>query len=143
MKKHTLPEKVIIYTDGASRGNPGPGAYGVVVTDSKNHVLLELGHTLGNCTNNYAEYMAVIEGLKACHHGGAKSVLVRADSQLMVRQMIGEYKVKAEGIKPLAAEVRRLMGGFEKVNFEHVRREDNSHADRLANEALDGLVRTT
>ena len=137
VKTPAYPAQVIVYTDGASRGNPGPGAYGIAVTSADGTVIDEKKKTIGDCTNNYAEYMAVIEALKLCHKKGAKKVVVRADSQLMVRQMLGQYKVKAEVIIPLYLQVKKLLAHFETVTFEHIRREQNAHADRLANEALD------
>jgi ribonuclease HI len=133
-----LPHDVVIFTDGASRGNPGPASLGVVITDKTGEVLVEISKKLGDQTNNYAEYMAVIEGLLAAAEGGAKKVVVKADSQLMVRQMLGEYKVKAEGIIPLFKQCQKLVTLFDKIDFIHIPREENAEADRLANKALDG-----
>lgn len=137
MKKTKLPASVIIYTDGASRGNPGPSSFGFVITDEKGAVLVEGGEKLGNQTNNYAEYMAMMVALNVCIKMNVKNVVVRADSQLMIRQMTGEYKVKAEGIIPLHAQAKVLAEKFSKISYEHIPREKNKHADRLANEALD------
>lgn len=134
----SLPEEVVVYTDGASRGNPGPAALGIAILDTSGNVLHEIRQKLGDQTNNYAEYMALKEGLAFCEAAGVSKVTVKADSQLMVRQMLGEYKVKAEGIIPIYLECKKLSQSFSEIRFEHVRREDNKHADRLANEALDG-----
>lgn len=132
-----LPEKVVIFTDGACRGNPGPSSIGVVISDSHGKTLHEISKKVGVQTNNYAEYVAVIEGLKFCHSHGASHVVVKADSQLMVRQMTGEYKVKSENIIPLHGEVKALVRKFQAVEFIHVMREENKLADQLANDALD------
>ena len=137
MKETKLPASVIIYTDGASRGNPGPSSFGFVITSEKGDVLVEGGEKLGNQTNNYAEYMAMMVALNVCVQMNVKNVIVRADSQLMVRQMLGEYKVKAEGIIPLHAKAKELASKFQKITYEYIPREKNKHADRLANEALD------
>ncbi len=128
---------MIIFTDGASRGNPGPASFGVVITDPKGKVLLEHNKVLGSQTNNFAEYTALLEGLLAAAEGGAKVVTVKADSQFMIRQMKGEYKVKAPGIIPLYQQCQKVVPMFEAIEFIHIPREENSHADRLANEALD------
>jgi ribonuclease HI len=134
----SLPKEVILFTDGASRGNPGPASLGAIIFDTKGKVLKEISKPLGIQTNNYAEYMALLEGLIACAEGGAKTVTVKADSQFMIRQMKGEYKVKAEGIIPLYQKCKKVVELFEEISFIHVPREENKEADRLANEALDG-----
>ena len=124
------------YTDGASRGNPGPASAGVYVVAPDGR---EFKHKqfLGEQTNNYAEYMAMILALKGLIKARAKQVLIKADSQLMVRQMRGEYKVKNENILPLFEEAKKYVQEFESVQFEHIPREENKMADALANEALD------
>ncbi|MDZ4676004.1 MAG: ribonuclease HI family protein [Oligoflexia bacterium] len=132
-----LPHEVIVYTDGASRGNPGPASAGVAIFSADGKLLEEISLKLGNQTNNFAEYTALIEALKACAAGGAKVLMVRADSQFMIRQMQGLYKVKAEGIIPLYQQCKKLTAHFEVIKFEHIPREQNVHADRLANKALD------
>lgn len=133
-----FPEEVVLFTDGASRGNPGPASLGAVVTDTQGKVLLEVSKPLGQQTNNYAEYMALLEGLLACAENGAKRVTVKADSQFMIRQMKGEYKVKAPGIIPLFQRCQKVASVFERIFYTHIPREENSHADKLANKALDG-----
>jgi ribonuclease HI len=100
-------------------------------------VLAELKECLGNQTNNFAEYMALIKGLEFCRDHGAREVHVRADSEFMIKQLKGEYKVKSEVIIPLFKRAKEVVGAFKLVTFEHVRREQNVEADRLANEALD------
>jgi ribonuclease HI len=132
-----FPEEVILFTDGASRGNPGPASAGAVILTKTGDTVMEISKSLGTQTNNYAEYMALLEGLVACAEGGAKKVTVKADSQFMIRQMKGEYKVKAPGIIPLHQKCQKVARLFEKVEYFHIPREENSHADRLANEALD------
>ena len=135
-----FPSEVVIYTDGASRGNPGPASYGFVIQSPDGKILHEQGKRLGHQTNNYAEYMALIEALKVCVHGGVQTVTVRADSQLMIRQLAGIYKVKSDVIIPLFKEARELLKKISKAHYEHIPREENKEADRLANEALDGLI---
>lgn len=124
------------YTDGASRGNPGPAAAGIFVLapDGKEY---EYKKFLGDQTNNFAEYQAMILALKALAKTSAKEVLIKADSQLMVRQMQGQYKVKNENIIPLYKEACELLKHFQKVEFEHIPRNENKKADALANLALD------
>lgn len=130
------PAEIIAYTDGASRGNPGPASIGIYITDADGEMIHEHREKLGHQTNNYAEYMAVLRALELAKEHGSKKVLLRADSELMVRQMTGIYKVKNEGIKVLFAQCKELAAKFE-LKIEHVRREKNKEADRLANLALD------
>ncbi|MDQ6711488.1 MAG: ribonuclease HI family protein [Candidatus Dormibacteraeota bacterium] len=131
-------ESVIVHTDGASRGNPGPASLGVVIASVDGRVLLELGEALGLATNNVAEYTAVIRALERAAEMGARRVRVMLDSQLVVRQLNGSYRVKHPEMIPLYRRVLELIQKFEAVTFEHVPREENSEADRLANQALDG-----
>lgn len=136
-------QKAILYTDGGARGNPGPAAAGVVITDETGSVLKEYGEYLGERTNNEAEYQAIIFGLKKLKllFGKEKTkglaVLVRADSELLVKQLNHEYKIKEERIGKLFLEAWNLMIDFKNVEIEHVRREANKEADRLVNEVLD------
>ena len=133
-----MKNKLIIYTDGGARGNPGPAAIGVVV-GSKSY-----GEAIGNTTNNIAEYKAVIFALEAVKkHATSLPVIVEAvlDSQLIVEQMNGNYKVRNEGLKPLYQQVRHLvteLGGA--VSFRHVLRAENKQADRLVNKAIDAVL---
>jgi ribonuclease HI len=134
--KHA-PRRVTVYIDGGSRGNPGPAAAGVVVLDTHGTVLHEAGIYLGQATNNVAEYRGLLAGLEAAAASGATELEIVSDSELLVRQMTGEYRVKNPGLVPLAERARRLANGFAACTFRHVRREDNLRADRLVNQALD------
>lgn len=140
--------KVIIEADGGSRGNPGPAGYGAVVWDAdRAQVLAERREFLGVATNNVAEYRGLIAGLEAAAELGADEVEARMDSKLVVEQMSGRWKIKHAAMIPLAERARQLGAGFSRVNFTWIPRAENSHADRLANEAMDdadvvGEVRT-
>ena len=123
--------------DGGSRGNPGPGALGFVLCDPLGREIEARGDFLGVVTNNVAEYRALIAGLQSAERHGARPLVVRMDSELVVRQMLGQYKVKHEGLKPLFAEAREAAGAVGEVRFEAVPRDDNGRADGLVNEALD------
>ncbi len=129
--------KFILKTDGGARGNPGPAGIGAVIETETGEVLETISKYLGEKTNNQAEYQAVIEGLRKCKDMGASSVHVLADSELLVKQANGEYKVKNEGLKPLFQEMKMLEANIGAVRYEHVRREKNKAADKLANEAMD------
>jgi ribonuclease HI len=122
--------------DGGSRGNPGPAGYGVRI-ERENGSVVELKGSLGICTNNVAEYQGLLAALSWAIDNGVRRLRVRSDSELLVKQMRGEYRVKHAGLQPLAAEARELVGRIGRVTFEHVRREMNRDADRLANEAMD------
>ncbi len=124
--------------DGASRGNPGPASIGVTLKDEKNRILAEISEKIGNTTNNQAEYQAIIAGLKKALSLGATEVEVKSDSELVVRQILGVYRVKKEELKPLHQEVRRLAGSLAAFKIGSIPREQNREADRLANQALDG-----
>jgi len=124
--------------DGASRGNPGPASYAVVIRDAGGHVVLELAKKLGRETNNVAEYYALLAALDYATGHGIKALRIRSDSELLVRQMQGRYKVKSADLKPLHERAQRLSRQLEYFVVEHVRREQNRDADALANVALDG-----
>jgi len=130
-------KSVAIYSDGGSRGNPGPAGYGAVLTDPSGKVLAELSEFVGRKTNNEAEYLGLIAGLEAARDMGAREVRIRADSELLVRQVNGTYKMKSARLRPLLQEVQALLGAFQTWSAQHVPRERNAHADRLANEAMD------
>lgn len=131
-------EQVIVEADGGSRGNPGPAGYGAVVFDADHAtVLAERRESIGVATNNVAEYRGLIAGLEAAAELGARVVSVRMDSKLVVEQMSGRWKVKHAAMIPLADRARRLVAGFDRVTFAWIPRAQNSHADRLANEAMD------
>ncbi|MCB0415329.1 MAG: ribonuclease HI family protein [Bdellovibrionales bacterium] len=132
-----LPKKVVAHTDGASRGNPGPASIGLVFYDEDGETVFELGEKLGEQTNNFAEYSAVKKVLEISVHSGVQDLTLKTDSQLLVRQMIGQYKVKSESIRPLYLACKELSSRIPRVEFIHVRREFNKRADSLANEALD------
>ena len=129
-----------MYIDGGSRGNPGPAGFGVRVEAEDGTALERFSGSVGTATNNVAEYKGLIAALEwACAHGHRR-VHVRSDSELLVRQMRGEYRVKNPGLHPLHQQARQLMGRIGTVTFEHVRRELNADADRLANEAMDAAA---
>ncbi|MGV9611191.1 bifunctional RNase H/acid phosphatase [Nocardia xishanensis] len=131
-------EHVIVEADGGSRGNPGPAGFGAVVFDAGHvAVLAERRESLGIATNNVAEYRGLIAGLEAAAELGARTVDVRMDSKLVVEQMSGRWKVKHAAMIPLADRARRLVADFDRVSFTWIPRAQNSHADRLANEAMD------
>ena len=127
---------VQIFTDGAARGNPGPAGIGVVIRTDK-EVLLEVADYIGRTTNNVAEYMALIRGLEEAIDLGQRSVEVFADSELIVRQIKGEYRVKNEGLAPLHYNAMSLIKKFKHFSITHVPREENEHADKLSNQGID------
>ncbi len=129
--------KLHIHIDGGSRGNPGPAAAGVVVADEQGQPLLEAGYFLGQKTNNQAEYAALLRALDHAAAMGATAVLIHSDSELLVRQINGDYKVRHANLAPLFDEARRKLGRFERWTVRHVRREQNRRADALANRAMD------
>ncbi len=135
-------EKIIVHSDGGARGNPGPAAIGVVIETEKGEVLEELSEYIGETTNNIAEYTAVLRGLTALktRFGERTRELEidwRLDSELVVKQLAGEYKVKNPGLRELFTEIQDLRVRFPRLTLSHVRREFNKEADRLVNEALD------
>jgi ribonuclease HI len=131
---------VIVSCDGASRGNPGPAGIGVQITDDDGAVLAEIAEGLGETTNNVAEYTAVIEGLKRAIELGGTEILLRSDSQLLINQLTGRYRVKAAHIIPLHRQVLALARTFDAISYEHVPRERNTEPDRLANEGVDRML---
>jgi len=130
-----------IHTDGASRGNPGEAGIGVVITDERGKTLKELKSYLGMTTNNVAEYRAVLLALEKAFELGAESVTLSLDSELVVRQITGEYKVREAHLKPLHRQVLDLLHLFSKYRVLHIPREENRRADQLANEAIDQKVK--
>jgi len=124
------------YVDGGSRGNPGPAGYGVFITRDDGSTV-EIKESIGITTNNVAEYNGLLAALRWAAENGVRSLTVRADSELMIKQMRGEYRVKNPGLQPLYEEAQSLARRLARVTFEHVRREFNQDADRLANEAMD------
>ena len=134
---NTRPLCVRINIDGGSRGNPGPAAAGVVIRDTEDNVTLyEGGIFIGKSTNNVAEYHGLIAGLQAAARLRADQVEILSDSELLVKQMNGEYRVKNANLKVLFDRANGLLAGFSKCKFRHVRREQNTQADRLVNRAI-------
>ena len=130
-------KKVIIHTDGVSRGNPGLADIGAVIKDARGRLLASVFLRIGRATNNQAEYRAVISGLEKAIELGAKQVELKLDSQLVVRQVNGRYRVKNIALKPLYQKVKQLQDCLESFTITHIPREQNKEADRLANKALD------
>ena len=128
---------ITAYIDGGSRGNPGPAGYGVRFETAGGEPIEELHESIGIATNNVAEYRGLVAALTWALAHGHNALHVRSDSELLVRQMKGEYRVKNAGLQPLYEEARRLAARVGQVTFEHVRRERNRDADRLANLAMD------
>jgi len=135
-------KKLIIHSDGGARGNPGPAAIGVVIETDSNEVIEEVSEYIGESTNNIAEYTAVLRGLQVLkvRFGEETRDLEidwKLDSELVVKQLAGEYKVKNPGLRNIFLEIQDLRAHFPKLSLSHVRREENKEADRLVNEALD------
>jgi ribonuclease HI len=130
--------KLVVNVDGGARGNPGPAAIAAIVREPSGETIESRGETIGRATNNVAEYRALLLGIELAAARGASEVELVGDSELIVRQVKGEYKVKDATMKELHAEVKRALAGFDGWSIRHVRREHNADADRLVNEALDG-----
>jgi len=126
-----------VYSDGAARGNPGPAGAGAVLMDPAGNVVARLGRFLGIQTNNCAEYMGLLLGLKHAQSLGAREVDVYADSELLIRQLGGRYQVKSPTLRPLYEEAQKLLKGFTKVKLHHVPRAQNAEADAMSNRAID------
>lgn len=126
-----------MYSDGACRGNPGPSGAGVVIFDAHGKVVHEIAQYVGEGTNNASEYKALLAGLDYCVKHKLSPVEILADSQLMIKQLTGEYRVKHEGIKPLYMEAQSLIRHLKITGYKHVLRDFNKHADRLANKGID------
>ena len=129
--------KGIVYSDGGARGNPGPAGSGAVLFDVEGNVLGESKLYLGKATNNVAEYTAIILGLEMAIEKGVDELEARMDSELAVKQLNGEYKVKNQELAKLYLQVYELKSSFKSIKFVHVRREFNKHADKLVNMAID------
>jgi ribonuclease HI len=132
--------RIRVNVDGGARGNPGPAAIGVVLRDDEGEVLEKLGERIGEATNNVAEYKALLRGIELAADHGATELELIGDSELVVRQVEGRYKVKNAGMKELHEQVKQALGDFDSWSIHHVRREHNADADRLVNEALDGVL---
>ncbi|TMQ49143.1 MAG: ribonuclease HI family protein [Candidatus Eisenbacteria bacterium] len=131
--------KYIVHTDGAARGNPGPAAIGVVIEDEEGRTVYEASRALGVRTNNEAEYLALITALEYLKEARPKEAEFRLDSELVVKQLSGEYKVKEPRLRALHGQVVMLLNAVPKYKIRHVRRVENARADELANEALDAV----
>src|SRR6202790_1561818 len=127
--------------DGAARGNPGPASYGVIIRDGSGELVAKLKKYIGRMTNNVAEYYGLIAALDYAESHGIRALRVESDSELMVKQMQGQYKVKSEDLRPLFERAKKMSMGFESFRIDHVYREQNREADALANEALDETSR--
>jgi ribonuclease HI len=134
--------EVVAYIDGGARGNPGPAGYGVRVEQADGTLVEEFCEAIGVATNNVAEYRGLLAALEWARAHGCRRVHVRSDSLLLVQQMRGNFKVKHPGLQPLYAKARILAHDLGHVDFEHVRRESNADADRLANAAMDDAARS-
>lgn len=129
--------KLTVNVDGGARGNPGPAAIGVVVRNEDGAIVEAVGETIGRTTNNVAEYRALIRGIELASAHGADEVELIGDSELIVRQIEGRYKVKHADMKELHAKAKKMLAGFDSWSIRHVKRAQNADADRLVNEALD------
>jgi ribonuclease HI len=129
--------ELVAYIDGGARGNPGPAGFGVRIETPEGTVVEEFSEAIGLATNNVAEYRGLLAALEWALGHGSPELRVRSDSLLLVQQMLGNFKVKNPGLQPLHAKARLLANRIGRVTFEHVRRESNTHADRLANRAMD------
>ena len=132
--------KAILHTDGGARGNPGPAGIGAVLEDENGEVIGEIAQGIGQATNNVAEYTALIKGLALALDQGVSDLQVLVDSELVVSQVMGRWKIKNDRLRALAVEARALMGRFERTSISHVRRELNAGADRLANQGMDAAT---
>lgn len=140
MTKHNL-NNLNIYIDGAARGNPGPAAIGIVITDSANDVVKNISKYIGNATNNVAEYTALVFGLEEARNLGAKELSINTDSELLAKQLGGEYKIKNSALKDLYGKAMQMLKSFDEIRVNQIERKDNKGADKLANKALDAAVK--
>lgn len=132
-----MNKKLIIHTDGGARGNPGPAGIGAVLKNEEGEIVVEISEYIGEGTNNQAEYRAAIVAMEKAKELGAEELVFNLDSELVVKQIRREYKVKNEGLAPLFLKIHNLSQSFKKVSFNHVRREFNKEADLLVNLAID------
>jgi ribonuclease HI len=132
-----LPERLVVNVDGGARGNPGPAAIAAVVATPDGEVVESRGEEIGTATNNVAEYRALLLGIELARARGASEVELIGDSELIVKQVKGEYRVKDAGLRPLHARVRAALDDFDRWTIRHVRREHNAAADELVNATLD------
>ena len=132
--------KASLYTDGGARGNPGPAGIGAVLRDEGGEILGEIAQGIGEATNNVAEYVALITGLEMALDRGVTDIDIYMDSELVVSQLLGKWKIKKDTLRPLAVKARALMNRFESFTLSHVRRELNADADKLANQGMDAAA---
>jgi ribonuclease HI len=132
--------KATLFTDGGARGNPGPAGIGVVLRDEHGEVVGEIAQGIGEATNNVAEYAALIAGLELAQTKGVTDIQIFLDSELVVSQLLGKWKIKKDTLRPLAVKARSLMNRFDSFELKHVRRELNADADRLANQGMDAAA---
>ena len=132
--------RATLHTDGGARGNPGPAGIGVLLTDERGAVIAEVAEGIGETTNNVAEYSALIAGLELALAQGVKEVRIAVDSELVVHQLRGDWKIKNERLRALAVRARALMSRFDSASIEHVPRAMNAGADRLANQGMDAAA---
>ena len=135
--RNPVTDGIVAFCDGGSRGNPGPAGFGVYIQDSAGKVLAELSQYLGTRTNNFAEYSALLAALEFAITNGHRSLRVVSDSELMVKQMKGQYRVNSPELRPMYDEAKRRVSQVDHFQIQHVLREKNRHADRLANLAMD------
>jgi ribonuclease HI len=131
-----MVKKVVIHSDGVSRGNPGLAAIGATIKDERGRLIASVSRPIGRATNNRAEYRAIIAALEKAIGLGARQVTLNSDSELVVNQINGKYRVKKEALKPLYRRVKELQSLLESLTVSHIPREQNTEADRLANRAL-------
>ena len=136
-----MAERVVVNVDGGARGNPGPAAIAAVATTPGGEPVTSRGKAIGRATNNVAEYRALLLGIELAEELGASEVDLVGDSELVVKQVKGEYRVKDANLRPLHGQVRAALGNFDRWSIRHVRREQNAAADRLVNETLDEAAR--
>lgn len=129
-------KKVVIHSDGVSRGNPGPAAIGAIIRDERGRLLASISQPIGRATNNQAEYRAIIAALEKALTLGARQVELNSDSELVVRQIKGQYRVRKEALRPLYQRVKELQSLLEGFTVRHIPRQQNREADKLANAAL-------
>jgi ribonuclease HI len=129
--------KLTVHVDGGARGNPGPAAIAAVVSDENGEILTDAAQVIGRATNNYAEYRALLLGIETARELGGTELDLVGDSELVVKQVLGQYRVKNPDLKPLHAKVKAALQDVDSWSIRHVRRELNAEADRLVNEALD------
>jgi ribonuclease HI len=139
LKDRLSINKVIIHTDGAARGNPGPAAIGATIKDAKGNLMDSISRRIGLTTNNQAEYRSIIAALEKTINLGARYVVLYSDSELVVNQLNGRYKVKKVALRPLYQKIIQLIGALESFKISYVPREQNAEADTLANKALDTI----